>query len=76
MFGIYHRLEILYQSCSYYAHVVKIDSAPESHFYIELYKENFTGFLILNRLWEFDQTGQEWSPTKIVYIVPIGCINR
>jgi len=28
---------------------------------IELYKEIFKRLLFLNRLWEFDQTQQEWS---------------
>jgi len=32
-----------------------------SRFYIELYKEKFKRHLLLNRLWEFDQTGHEWS---------------
>jgi len=32
-----------------------------SQFYIELYKENFKRHLLLNRLWEFDETKQEWS---------------
>jgi len=32
-----------------------------SQFYIELYKEKFKQLLLLNRLWEFDQTKPEWS---------------
>jgi len=32
-----------------------------SQFYIELFKENFKRLLLLNRLWEFYQTQQEWS---------------
>lgn len=35
--------------------------ARGSQFYIELYKENFKRHLLLNYLWEFDQTSQEWS---------------
>jgi len=34
---------------------------PGSQFYIQLYKEKFKRLLLLNRLWEFDQTQQEWS---------------
>ena len=30
-----------------------------SHFYIELFKEQFKQQVLSNRSWEFDQTGQE-----------------
>jgi len=49
IFGIYHQLEVLYQSCSNYAPGVKIDPAPGSQIQIELYKENFKRLLLLNR---------------------------
>jgi len=61
IFGIYHHLEVLYQSCSNYTPEVKIDPGPGSQFYIELYKENFKRLHFLNREWECDQTKQEWS---------------
>jgi len=61
IFGIYYHLEVLYQSCSNNPPGVKIDPARGSQFYIELYKENCKRLLLLNRLWEFTQTQQEWS---------------
>jgi len=39
----------------------KLTMPPGSQFYIELYKENCKRLLLLNRLWEFDETKQEWS---------------
>jgi len=49
MFGLKHHLEVLYQSCLNNAPGVKIDLAPGSQFYSELYKENFKGLFLLNR---------------------------
>jgi len=49
IFGKEHHLKVLYQSCSNYAPGVKIDPVPGVKFYIELYKENFKGHLLLNR---------------------------
>jgi len=40
---------------------LKLTLARWSQFYFELYKENFKRPLLLNRLWEFDQTQQELS---------------
>jgi len=48
IFGVKHHQEVLYQSCSNYAPGVKIDPAPGSQFYIELYMENFKHHLLLN----------------------------
>jgi len=39
----------------------KLTPPRGSQFYIELYKENCKQILLLNRLWEFDETKQEWS---------------
>jgi len=41
-------LEVFYQSCSNYAPGVKIDPAPGSQFYIDLYKENFKWHILFN----------------------------
>jgi len=49
IFVIQHYLEVLYHSCSNYAPGVKIDPAPGSQIYINLYKENFKRHLLLNR---------------------------
>jgi len=57
----------------------KLSPWGRSQFYIELYKKNCKKLLLLNRLWEFDKTKQEWSLggsiTEIVQMVLIGCIS-
>ena len=48
----------------------KLTPPRGSQFYIELYKEKFKQHLLLNRLWLFDQTQQEWSvggPLSILF---------
>jgi len=39
----------------------KLTRPQGSQFYIELYKEKFKQLFLLNRIWEYDQTQQEWS---------------
>jgi len=36
----------------------------------------FKQLLLCNRSLDFDQTSQEWSPTKVVQSVLVGCISR
>ena len=46
IFGIQHHVQVLYQCCSNFAPGVKIVLTRGSHFYIELYKENFIRHLV------------------------------
>jgi len=39
----------------------KLTPHLRSQFHIELYYEKFKQHFLLNRLWEFDQTQQDWS---------------
>jgi len=58
----------------------KLTPPRGSQYYIELYKENCKQLLLLNRLWEFIKTKQEWSLggplQKLLKWVLIGCISR
>jgi len=82
IFGIYHHLDVLYQSCSNYAPGIKIDPAPGSQFinftlsYIRISSNNFFLKPLMGILPNLSGMIPGWSPTKFVQMVLIGCISR